>query len=59
MNKIPVHVYAAAQTKYLADYPKRNSPFGNRFVPDFTDYLQSAYADWYDKQFLYAMGVQV
>lgn len=56
--KIPAHVYATAQVRYLADYPKRDSPFGNRFVPDFSEYLQATYAAWYDAQFLHAIGVE-
>lgn len=53
----PASVYAAAQVKYLADYPRL--PFGNRMVPDFSEYLAREYAAWYDSNFMYAMGVQI
>ena len=53
----PASVYAAAQVKYLADYPRL--PFGNRMVPDFSEYLAREYATWYDRNFMYAMVVKV
>lgn len=55
--KIPEIVVESARNKFLEDY-KKVLPFGNASVPNFGVYLEMEYALWYDKKFLYAMGVQ-